>query len=133
MSDLADSYRAAADFRVALLGFQRRTVEITARHGLTPQRYLLLLLVRVGTDERTPPTVTTLCEPLQMTQSAVTQLAIGAETAGLVDRVPDPDDARSHTLRLTTEGSRRLRNAFSDLREERLALLAVIEGHGAAR
>src|SRR6185503_9651248 len=105
MSDLAKSYRAAAEFRIALLGFQRRTTAITARHGLTPQRYLLLLLIRVRTDVGEPATVTALRDPLQMTHSAVTQLALGAEAAGLVKRVPDESDARSHAVALTPEGA----------------------------
>jgi DNA-binding MarR family transcriptional regulator len=127
VSDLADRYRAAAEFRLALLGFQRRTAAIAARHGLTPQRYLLLLLIRVRSDAGDPATVTGLREPLQMTQSAVTQLVIGAESAGLIHRVPDPDDARSHALALTTEGAQRLRRAFEDLSEERDNLLRTVE------
>lgn len=127
MSALRDRYRAAAEFRIALLGFQRRTTGITARHGLTPQRYLLLLLIRVRSDSGEPATVTALQEPLQMTQSAVTQLVTGAESAGLIERVPDPDDARSHALELTTEGAQRLRRAFDDLSEERENLLRIVE------
>ncbi len=130
VSELADRYRAAADFRVALLGFQRRTTSITARHGLTPQRYLLLLLIRVRSDAGEPATVTTLREPLQMTQSAVTQLVIGAEAAGLVRRMPDPGDARSHALALTPEGAQRLRRAFEALSEERGNLLRRVEALG---
>jgi DNA-binding MarR family transcriptional regulator len=127
VSDLRDRYQAAAEFRTALLSFQRRTTEIAARRGLTPQRYLLLLLIRVRTDARERVTVTSLCEPLQMTQSAVTQLALGAEAAGLIKRRPDPGDGRSHSLRLTTEGSRRLRRTFSELSEERTTLLAIMD------
>jgi DNA-binding MarR family transcriptional regulator len=126
VTDLSQRYRVAADFRVALLGFQRRTTGITARHGLTPQRYLLLLLVRVRTDAGESSTVTSLQEPLQMSQSAVTQLAIAAESAGLIKRVPDPGDARSHALALTAEGAQRLRRAFDDLSEERDTLLATV-------
>ena len=128
MSDLVQRYRAAADFRTALLGFQRRTAEVCARHGLTSQRYLLLLLVRVRTDAGERATITVLREPLQMTLSAVTQLALGAEGAGLIRRVPDPGDARSHSLHLTRDGSQRLRRAFEQLSEERSTLLRAIEG-----
>jgi DNA-binding MarR family transcriptional regulator len=127
VGDLRERYQAAAEFRTALLSFQRRTAEIAARRGLTPQRYLLLLLIRVRTDAGEQVTVTSLCEPLQMTQSAVTQLALGAEAAGLIKRRPDPGDARSHGLRLTPEGSRRLRRTFSELSEERTTLLAIMD------
>jgi DNA-binding MarR family transcriptional regulator len=116
------SYASAAAFRVALLAFQRRSEEIAARNGLTTQRYLLLLLVRARTDAGEDVTVTSLCEPLQMTQSAVTQLVLGAEQAGLLHRVPNPQDGRSHHLRLTSVGARRLRHSFEQLGEERTRL-----------
>jgi DNA-binding MarR family transcriptional regulator len=127
VSEPSDHYRAAAEFRTALLGFQRSTEEIAARHRLTPQRYLLLLLIRVRTDAGERATVTSLREPLQMSQSAVTQLVLGAEAAGLVKRVPDPRDARSHALRLTADGSQRLRRTFDDLSGERATLLSIIQ------
>ena len=125
-----EPYEAAASFRVALLSFQRQTEEITARNGLTTQRYLLLLLTRAWTDRGEPVTVKRLCEPLQMTQSAVTQLVLGAEEAGLLRRFPNPDDGRSHHLRLTANGARRLRSSFEQLGEERARLrdsLAILE------
>jgi DNA-binding MarR family transcriptional regulator len=109
-----------------LLSFQRHAEDIAGRHGLTPQRYLLLLLIRVGTDVDEPVTVTRLCEPLQMTQSAVTQLVTGAERAGLIKRVSDPDDGRSQHLRLTALGSRKLRRTFDALGEERSRILEAL-------
>jgi DNA-binding MarR family transcriptional regulator len=130
MGPMDGAYESAANFRVALLSFQRQTEVITARNGLTTQRYLLLLLTRAWTDRGEAVTVTRLCEPLQMTQSAVTQLVLGAEEAGLLRRFPNPDDGRSHHLRLTTIGARRLRRSFEQLGEERARLrrsLAVLE------
>ena len=123
-----EPYEAAASFRVALLSFQRQTEEITARNGLTTQRYLLLLLTRAWTDRGEAVTVKRLCEPLQMTQSAVTQLVLGAEEAGLLRRSPNPDDGRSHHLRLTATGARRLRSSFEQLGEERARLRESLAG-----
>jgi DNA-binding MarR family transcriptional regulator len=57
-----------------------------------------------------------------MTQSAVTQLVLGAEHAGLLRRVPNPLDGRSHHLRLTRLGARRLHRSFEQLGEERARL-----------
>lgn len=123
-----EPYEAAASFRVALLSFQRQTEEITARNGLTTQRYLLLLLTKAWTDRGDAVTVKRLCEPLQMTQSAVTQLVLGAEEAGLLRRSPNPDDGRSHHLRLTATGARRLRSSFEQLGEERARLRESLAG-----
>lgn len=125
-----EDYRTAARLRTALLGFQRRSEEVCARNGLTVQRYLLLLLIRVGSDSTEPATVTRLCAPLQMTQSAVTQLVAGAERAGLIRRLADPTDGRSQRLRLTAKGASRLRRTIVDLGEERSRLSEAIAGLG---
>ena len=48
------AYLEAAKLRIQLLSFQRRTQEITRHHGITPERHLLLLLVRTDGDQGTP-------------------------------------------------------------------------------
>ena len=61
-----------------------RTSERNARAaGLTPQRYLLLLMIKgaPGGDEQS--TVTELSERLQLAQSTVTELVSRAEEIGL--------------------------------------------------
>lgn len=123
--ELEAGYRAAAHLRVRLLSFQRRTEEITAKHGLTPQRYLLLLLV--GAAEAAP-TVTSLCGPLQMSQSSVTHLVQGATRAGLVESAKDVRDNRRSYLSLTPLGEARLAAAFHDLGPERTSLFDALGG-----
>src|SRR5581483_8104540 len=92
------AYVAAAELRVRMLAFQRRSEEITARHRLTPQRYLLLLLLRASEAEGNELAIGSLIEPLQMSQSSVTRLVQGATRAGLVERHVDPDDRRRQHL-----------------------------------
>ena len=121
-----DGYADAATIRVALRSFARRTEEITKRHGLTPQRYVLLLLVRVAEDEERVATVTSLVRTLQTTQSSVTQLVGGAVRAGLLSRQGDVRDARRQYLHLTEEGSVRLTAAFSELGPDRQRLAEVV-------
>ncbi len=120
------SYLAAARLRIQLLSFQRRTEEITRQFGITPERYLLLLLVRTDAINGSPSTVTALCEPLQMTQSSVSRLVAGAVRAGLLRREPDSSDHRRGYLHLTRTGTARLEAAFNELGPERTRLAAVL-------
>jgi DNA-binding MarR family transcriptional regulator len=67
-------------------------------------------------------TVTELSERLQLAQSTVTELVRRAEGAGLVDREQSSVDGRVAHLTLSTEGERRLMQAFTDNETERAQL-----------
>ena len=110
---------AVAEFRAALRGFLRRTERIARQSGLTPQRYLLLLMVKGAPDGSEQSTVTELAERLQLAQSTVTELVSRAEESGLIEREQSQTDARVAHLRLTEEGERRLMQAFTGLATER--------------
>ena len=110
---------AVAEFRAALRSFLRRTERIARQSGLTPQRYLLLLMVKGAPDGSEKSTVTALAERLQLAQSTVTELVSRAEETGLIEREQSHTDARVAHLRLTEEGERRLMLAFTGLATER--------------
>jgi DNA-binding MarR family transcriptional regulator len=118
-----DDYQRVAEFRSALRRFMRRSEQAARRFGLTPQRYLLLLMIKgaPGGDERS--TVTELSDRLQLAQSTVTELVGRAELAGLVQRQQSTDDARVAHLRLTSEGERRLDSVFDELESDRQQLV----------
>ena len=116
---------AAAEFRSALRQFLRRTERIARHSGLTPQRYLLLLMVKGAPDGSEQSTVTELSERLQLAQSTVTELVSRAEEIGLLVREQSSTDARVAHLRLTPEGERRLLQAFTGLAAERANLRAT--------
>jgi DNA-binding MarR family transcriptional regulator len=120
----ADSYAAAAALRIALRRFHASSERITRANGLTPERYELLLLVKVAAKDEA--TVGRLAELLRIRQSAATQLAQRAEQDGLVERTVAAHDARLHPLRLTPEGARRLARCLSALEEERAALVSIL-------
>jgi DNA-binding MarR family transcriptional regulator len=110
---------AVAEFRAALRQFLRRTERIARQSGLTPQRYLLLLMVKGAADGSERSTVTELSDRLQLAQSTVTELVSRAEESGLIEREQSHTDARVAYLRLTEEGERRLLLAFTGLATER--------------
>ncbi len=130
--DLAiDDVVNVAEFRAALRRFLRRTERIARAAGLTPQRYLLLLMIKGAPDGTERSTVTELSERLQLAQSTVTELVSRAEDAGLIEREASSSDGRVAHLRLSNEGERRLVQAFTDLASERSRLreaFAHLEG-----
>jgi len=108
-------YADAANLRASLRQFMRRSEEISRKHGLTPQQYLLLLMIKASDDAPEPATISRLVESLALTQSTVTELVQRAEEAGLVARSQSPDDGRVVHLSLTPLGTRRLHAAFVEL------------------
>jgi DNA-binding MarR family transcriptional regulator len=116
-----------ANLRVALRAFERGTERAARNHGLTPQWYLLLLLVKgsEGGDERA--TVSELARRLHLAQSSVTELVNRVERAGLVRRTPSTMDARVAHIALTEEGEERFAASFRALADERRALREAIE------
>ena len=121
-----DEYVRVAEFRAALRRFLRRSERIARECGLTPQRYVLLLMIKGAPDGSERSTVTDLSERLQLAQSTVTELVGRAEEAGLLAREPSAADGRVAHLRLTEDGERRLAQAFTGLESERRHLLASL-------
>jgi DNA-binding MarR family transcriptional regulator len=113
---------AVAEFRSALRHFLRRSEKISRQSGLTPQRYMLLMMIKGAPDGSEQSTVTALAERLQLAQSTVTELVRRAESAGLIEREQSQRDARVAHLRLTPDGERRLMLAFTALETERRQL-----------
>jgi DNA-binding MarR family transcriptional regulator len=118
-----DEYLRVAEFRSALRRFLRRSEQAGRRFGLTPQRYLLLLMIKGAPSGDQLSTVTELSDRLQLAQSTVTELVGRAEDAGLVARQTSENDARVALLRLTDEGERRLDRVFDELEADRQQLL----------
>jgi DNA-binding MarR family transcriptional regulator len=122
----SNEVKRVAEFRSALRRFMRTSERNARTSGLTPQRYLLLLMIKGAPDGREQSTVTELAERLQLAQSTVTELVRRAEEAGLVARAQSADDARVAHLKLTEEGERRLAKAFTSNEQERDELRAAI-------
>lgn len=116
-----------AEFRAALRKFLRQSERAAARRGLTPQRYLLLLMIKGAPDGSERSTVTELALRLQVAKHTVTELVDRAETAGLVRRQVSDRDRRIAYLTLTAKGERQLAGLFGDLEADRRALAALIE------
>ena len=121
-----ETVQRVAAFRVALRQFQRGTERVARDAGLTPQWYLLLLLVKGSErgDERA--TVGELARRMQLAQSTVTELVNRAERAGLVRRTASSLDGRVAHIALSRDGEERFAAAFRALAHERRALRKAV-------
>lgn len=115
-----------AAFRSELRSFLRASEQIARVRGLTPQRHLLLLMIKGAPDGSESATVTDLVDRLELAQSSVTELVNRAESAGLVRREISERDGRVVRLHLTLEGERRLAGVFHAHEDERCELVELL-------
>jgi len=113
---------AIADFRAALRVFLRHSERAARRNGLTPQRHLLLLMIKGAGDGSEQLTVGAAAERLQLGPSTTTELVDRTEGVGLVRRERSSEDGRVVYLRLTNEGERRLAAVLDELESDRREL-----------
>lgn len=123
---LLELVQHVAELWQCLREFSRATEDMARRHGLTPQQYRLMIMVKGAPDGNQMATVTQLHEQLQLAQSTVTELIDRADAAGLVTRRDAADDARRTEVRLTAEGERRLMAAVSELAAERRTFARLV-------
>ena len=115
-----------AAFRGALRAFLRNSEQIARAHDLTPQRHLLLLMIKGAPDRSGRATIGDLAERMQLAQSTITELVQRAEDAGLIEREWSDHDGRIAHLRLSREGERRLARVFRSHDAEREKLLEIL-------
>jgi DNA-binding MarR family transcriptional regulator len=118
-------YRAAAELRAGLRHFLQTSAQVLQAHGLTSERYELLLAIKGAADGSERATVGQVTAALGLAHSSATQLARRAEDAGLLHREVSAHDARVRYLRLTDAGERQLAGAVAELRRERERLADV--------
>ena len=123
--DTATAIRVAA-LRETLRAFFRESELVARANGLTPQRHLLLLMIKGAPDGSERSTVTELASRLRLAQTTVTDLVSRAEQAGLVEREQSRGDRRVALLRLTAEGERRLAGSIRGHAAERRRLREIL-------
>jgi DNA-binding MarR family transcriptional regulator len=121
-----EDFRRAADLREALRRFLRRSERVARQEGLTPSRFLLLLMIKGARNGEERSTVTELAERMQLTQSTVTELVTRAEAAGLVRREQSEMDGRVFWVYLTRDGEGRVARSLTRSGPERDDLLELL-------
>jgi DNA-binding MarR family transcriptional regulator len=126
-------FRKLLEFRVALREFQRWSEDQADAAGLTHVQHQLLVGIK-GHPGNRPPTVGDLAGYLLLRPHSTVELIDRAETAGLVERVPDGNDGRVVRVRLTKDGDRivhRLGRPHLDrLHELTVVLDELVTRHG---
>lgn len=107
-----DRIQRVAEFRAQLRAFTRRSDEITRHWDLTPQRYLLLLMLVGAADGSGRLSLTDVAARLSLSPNTATELVTRAEELGLVRRTQADHDQRVVYVSATEEGERRLRGAL---------------------
>jgi DNA-binding MarR family transcriptional regulator len=97
-------YRALADFRFQLRGFQRRSEEAAHEAGIEPQQYQLLLMTKGLEAAGEEPSIKRLAERLHLKHHSVVGLADRLATKGLIVRDRGRADRRQAVIRLTPAG-----------------------------
>jgi DNA-binding MarR family transcriptional regulator len=116
-----------AAFRSQLRSFLRHSERRCLSLGLTPQRFVLLLLIDGAPDGSRRASFTDLAARLELERNTVTELCARAEEAGLIVREPSAVDKRVVYLRLTKEGDRLLQRALAETDDARRELLEAFE------
>jgi DNA-binding MarR family transcriptional regulator len=95
-----------------VLGLGRRIRVELGHHGLTMRQFAALRVLRAE-----PMRLGNLARAVEISGPSAVALVDGLESAGLVRRRPDPDDARASLVELTPKGVRRLRGAWAHVVE----------------
>jgi len=105
---------------------QRKLDEVFATFEMTSWEFdVLATLRRSGAPYCLAPT--TLFSDLMITSGTMTHRLKGLETRGLVERVPNPDDARSILVRLTPDGLALIDLAIEAHVDNERAILATLK------
>ncbi len=100
-----EDFRHSLRFRTTLRRFLRWSEEQAAQVGLTPAQHQLLVAIKGHPGPR-PPAIREIAEYLLLQSHSAVGLVDRAEAAGVVRRVPDPDDARVARVELTEKGDK---------------------------
>lgn len=100
-----EDFRNSLRFRVTLRRFLRWSEEQASAAGLTPTQHQLLVAIKGHPGPRAPA-VREIAEYLLLQSHSAVGLVDRAETAGVVRRRQDPDDARVVRVELTEKGDK---------------------------
>lgn len=125
-----EDYRALAEFRARIRRFLHFSEDLARRTGVEPAQYQLLLAIK-GAPEGRAPTISFLCDTLQVRHHSAVELVNRTEARGLVARFREAPDRRLVYVRLTDLGESTLATLASphlaELRTSGPALVRALE------
>lgn len=124
---LDEDYQRLLAFRSELREFLRWSEQTADDAGLTPSLHQLLLVIR-GHPITPGPTIGQAAQALHIRHHSVVELALRAESAGLISRERDPLDQRRMHLELTDRGRQQL-ESLTRAHLPRIQALAAVLDH----
>ncbi len=121
-------YQALARFRRAFRGFLHFSETAARAAGMTPAQHQLLLAVK-GFESGESPSIGEIADSLKLRHHSTVELVDRAVAAGLVERRPDPLDARCQRILLTANGEEKLARLSALHREEVRRFREEMEAH----
>jgi DNA-binding MarR family transcriptional regulator len=112
-----NDYRDQADFRCALRQFLHFTEDRARAAGITPQQYLLLLIVR-GHHSYPKVSIGDVADAMQIRHHSASLLVDRSVKRGLLRREEDRVDRRRALVSLTREGQAMLDRVMISARRE---------------
>lgn len=119
-------FESLARFRFGIRRYLRFSEDTVRSHDVTPQQYQLLLALK-GFPGRDWAVMRELAERLQLRHHSVVELVDRAQKQGLVQRAPDPADARTVRVELTDVGELTLGRLSAMHRDELRRLGSTLE------
>lgn len=117
--DLTDSdYRSLGAFRYQIRRFLHFSEAAAKTEGLEPQQHQMLLAVRALAESSATPSIGELAQHLFIRHHSAVGMIDRLAERGLVERLRGEDDRRQVKVRLTAEGSQKLRHLSRIHREE---------------
>jgi uncharacterized protein YeaO (DUF488 family)/DNA-binding MarR family transcriptional regulator len=110
-------FEELARFRFGIRRYLRFSEEAVRSHGITPQHYQLMLALK-GFPGREWATMSELADRLQLRHHSVVELVNRAQKQDLVERAPDPTDARGVRVGLSEHGQQSLMRLSALHRDE---------------
>ncbi len=111
-------FEELARFRFNIRRYLRFSEEAVRAQGITPQHYQLMLALK-GFPGREWASMRELADRLQLRHHSVVELVDRAHKQSLVERLPDPADARGVRVQLTEDGEQAL-TRLSELHRDEL-------------
>lgn len=102
-----DAWRCYLQSHASIL--RELDTELVAEHGMTTRDYEVLLYLAQAPDRQLA--MSALAASTMLTRSGITRLVDGLVSAGLIERVACPNDARVSYAELTDAGYQKLREA----------------------
>ncbi len=124
---LDEDYQRLLAFRSELREFVRWSEQMADDAGLTPSLHQLLLVIR-GHPDTPGPTIGQAAQALHIRHHSVVELALRAESTGLIGRERDPLDQRRMHLELTDRGRQQLESLTRAHLPRIQALAAILDG-----